>query len=57
MLGWVITLFILMIISGVLGFAGLIIAFAFIAKFLFFIFAVVLAVVLFRRFARDRRVP
>ena len=41
MLGWAITFAILALIAGVLGFTGLNVAFAGIAKILFFVFLVI----------------
>ncbi|MBI1328627.1 MAG: DUF1328 domain-containing protein [Alphaproteobacteria bacterium] len=44
MLGWALTFFIIAIIAGVLGFGGIAMATAGIAKLLFFIFLVLFAI-------------
>jgi uncharacterized membrane protein YtjA (UPF0391 family) len=44
MLGWVLTFLVLALVAGVFGFGGVAIAFAGIAKILFFVFLVLLVV-------------
>ena len=57
MLAWAIIFLILAIVAGVLGFTGIAVAFAAIAKILFYIFALIFVAVLIIHLVRGRAPP
>ncbi len=57
MLRWAVVFFVLAIVAGVLGFGGIAVATAEIAKLLFFVFLIVFAVSLITGLAAGRRPP
>lgn len=57
MLGLVITLFVLAIIAAIFGFGGIAVAFAEIAKIIFFIFVVLFVISLIYYLVTGRRPP
>lgn len=54
MLGWVITFFVLAIISAIFGFTGLAVDFAWAAKILFYVFIALLIVSAFMKLFRKQ---